>query len=48
LGSPYAAERCDQLHHAYGDRFACPDLLRSMASKGQSFYGQAKKAQSAA
>ena len=48
LGSPYAAERCNQLHHAYGDRFACPDLLRSMASKGQSFYGQAKKAQSAA
>ena len=27
LGSPYAAERCDQLHHAYGDHFACPDLL---------------------
>ncbi|WP_116132983.1 3-hydroxyacyl-CoA dehydrogenase NAD-binding domain-containing protein [Tropicimonas sp. IMCC34043] len=40
LGTPYAAERCDQLAKAYGDRFACPGLLRQMASKGQSFYGR--------
>jgi 3-hydroxyacyl-CoA dehydrogenase/enoyl-CoA hydratase/3-hydroxybutyryl-CoA epimerase len=40
LGSEYAAERCDQLQAAYGDRFACPDLLRDMADKGQSFYGR--------
>ncbi len=40
LGTPYAAERCDQLHAAYGDRFACPELLREMADKGQSFYGR--------
>ena len=40
LGAEYAAERCDQLQQAYGDRFACPDLLREMAAKGQSFYGR--------
>jgi 3-hydroxyacyl-CoA dehydrogenase / enoyl-CoA hydratase / 3-hydroxybutyryl-CoA epimerase len=38
LGSPYAAERCDALETSYGARFACPDLLRDMAAKGQSFY----------
>ncbi len=40
IGTPYAAERCDQLQAAYGDRFACPDLLREMAAKGQSFYNR--------
>ena len=40
LGTPYAAERCDELQAAYGDRFACPDLLREMGEKGQSFYGR--------
>ena len=40
IGTPYAAERCDQLTEAYGDRFACPPLLREMAEKGQSFYGR--------
>jgi 3-hydroxyacyl-CoA dehydrogenase / enoyl-CoA hydratase / 3-hydroxybutyryl-CoA epimerase len=40
LGTPYAAERCDQLTETYGDRFATPDLLREMAGKGQSFYGR--------
>lgn len=40
LGAEYAAERCDQLQAAYGDRFACPGLLREMADKGQSFYGR--------
>ncbi|WP_116599365.1 3-hydroxyacyl-CoA dehydrogenase NAD-binding domain-containing protein [Primorskyibacter marinus] len=40
IGAPYAAERCDQLSSAHGDRFACPDLLREMASKGQEFYGR--------
>ncbi|MDP5216950.1 3-hydroxyacyl-CoA dehydrogenase NAD-binding domain-containing protein [Ruegeria sp. 2205SS24-7] len=38
IGTPYAAERCDQLVATYGDRFACPQLLRDMAAKGQSFY----------
>ncbi|MCT4611558.1 MAG: 3-hydroxyacyl-CoA dehydrogenase NAD-binding domain-containing protein [Pelagimonas sp.] len=40
IGSPYAAERCDQLTQAHGDRFACPPLLREMAEKSQSFYGR--------
>ena len=40
LGTPYAAERCDQLTETYGDRFATPDLLREMAGKGHSFYGR--------
>jgi len=38
IGTPYAAERCDQLQAKYGDRFACPELLREMATRGQSFY----------
>ena len=48
LGTEYAAERCDQLQAAYGDRFACPDLLRDMAAKGQSFYGRFGQAAAAA
>ncbi|WP_299830141.1 3-hydroxyacyl-CoA dehydrogenase NAD-binding domain-containing protein [uncultured Roseobacter sp.] len=40
IGAPYAAERCDQLTETFGDRFKCPDLLREMAAKGQSFYGR--------
>ena len=40
IGTPYAAERCDQLAAKYGERFKCPDLLREMAAKGQSFYGR--------
>jgi len=40
LGSEYAADRCDELAATYGPRFACPDLLRQMADKGQSFYGR--------
>ena len=40
IGAPYAAERCDQLTAEYGDRFACPALLREMAGKNQSFYGR--------
>ncbi len=40
IGAPYAAERCDQLQEAFGDRFACPALLRDMGDKNQSFYGR--------
>ena len=40
LGAEYAAARCDELEAAYGERFKCPDLLREMAAKGQSFYGR--------
>ncbi|MGM0741762.1 MAG: 3-hydroxyacyl-CoA dehydrogenase NAD-binding domain-containing protein [Pseudomonadota bacterium] len=38
IGTPYAAERCDQLEAAYGERFACPALLREMAGRNQGFY----------
>ncbi len=38
IGTPYAAARCDQLSETYGTRFSCPNLLRDMAAKGQSFY----------
>ncbi|MEM7319832.1 MAG: 3-hydroxyacyl-CoA dehydrogenase NAD-binding domain-containing protein, partial [Pseudomonadota bacterium] len=40
IGTPYAAERCDQLAAHHGERFACPALLRDMADKGQTFYGR--------
>lgn len=48
LGTPYAAERCDQLQAEYGDRFECPTLLREMAAKNQSFYGRFAKEDTAA
>ncbi|KAA2313967.1 3-hydroxyacyl-CoA dehydrogenase [Pseudooceanicola sediminis] len=38
IGAAYAAERCDDLAETHGKRFACPDLLREMADKNQSFY----------
>jgi 3-hydroxyacyl-CoA dehydrogenase/enoyl-CoA hydratase/3-hydroxybutyryl-CoA epimerase len=38
IGTPYAAERCDQLQAKFGERFKCPELLREMADKNQSFY----------
>jgi 3-hydroxyacyl-CoA dehydrogenase/enoyl-CoA hydratase/3-hydroxybutyryl-CoA epimerase len=40
IGTPYAAERCDQLTETFGPRFATPKLLREMADKGQSFYAR--------
>ena len=40
LGTAYAAERCDELEAQFGQRFKCPDLLREMAAKNQSFYGR--------
>ncbi len=40
IGTPYAAERCDQLAEKFGPRFATPALLREMAAKTQSFYGR--------
>ncbi|GGG77142.1 3-hydroxyacyl-CoA dehydrogenase [Salipiger pallidus] len=47
LGAPYAAERCDELTEAHGDRFACPELLREMAGKNRSFYGSASQSAAA-
>ncbi len=40
MGTPYAAERCDELADKFGPRFATPALLREMGDKGQSFYGR--------
>ncbi len=40
IGSPYAAERCDQLAEQFGPRFTTPDLLSEMAKKNQSFYAR--------
>ncbi|MDA3858765.1 MAG: 3-hydroxyacyl-CoA dehydrogenase NAD-binding domain-containing protein [Roseovarius sp.] len=48
IGTPYAAERCDQLAEKFGPRFATPSLLREMADKGQSFYGRFDKQADAA
>jgi 3-hydroxyacyl-CoA dehydrogenase/enoyl-CoA hydratase/3-hydroxybutyryl-CoA epimerase len=48
IGTPYAAERCDQLQAKFGDRFECPALLREMAAKNQSFYGRFAKEDTAA
>lgn len=48
IGTPYAAERCDELTAKYGDRFKTPDLLREMAAKGQTFYGRFADQSSAA
>ena len=38
IGTPYAAERCDQLTAEFGPRFTTPALLRDMGDKGQEFY----------
>ncbi|MCR9112311.1 MAG: 3-hydroxyacyl-CoA dehydrogenase, partial [Rhodobacteraceae bacterium] len=48
IGTPYAAERCDQLAEAHGPRFATPALLREMADRNQSFYSRFSDAQNAA
>ena len=40
IGTEYAADRCDQLEAKFGERFKCPDLLREMAAKGETFYGR--------
>ncbi len=37
-GAAWAVARCDQLTEKYGERFRCPDLLREMAKKGETFY----------
>ena len=48
IGTPYAAERCDQLTELFGDRFGTPALLREMGNKGQTFYGRFDKTSAAA
>ena len=41
LGADQAVAICDQLTEAYGPRFEAPKMLRDMAAKGKSFYGNA-------
>ncbi|MBJ7484823.1 3-hydroxyacyl-CoA dehydrogenase NAD-binding domain-containing protein [Brevundimonas sp.] len=41
-------ETCDRLTATYGDRFKVPQLLRDMAAKGETFYGNFEGAQKAA
>jgi len=48
IGTPYAAERCDELAAKFGERFATPNLLREMAAKNQTFYGRFGKEDEAA
>ncbi|MDQ2095519.1 3-hydroxyacyl-CoA dehydrogenase NAD-binding domain-containing protein [Rhodalgimonas zhirmunskyi] len=38
IGTPYAAERCQELTDKFGERFTPPALLKEMGDKGQSFY----------
>ncbi|MBB5516081.1 3-hydroxyacyl-CoA dehydrogenase/enoyl-CoA hydratase/3-hydroxybutyryl-CoA epimerase [Rubricella aquisinus] len=40
MGIPAAVALCDRLTETYGDRFACPALMREMAEKGETFYGR--------
>ncbi len=40
LGAGRAVAICDGLAERFGPRFAAPDLLREMASRGESFYGR--------
>ncbi len=41
LGADQAVAICDQLTEACGPRFEAPKVLRDMATKGESFYGNA-------
>jgi 3-hydroxyacyl-CoA dehydrogenase/enoyl-CoA hydratase/3-hydroxybutyryl-CoA epimerase len=46
-GLAQVVETLDRLTERHGDRFAPPALLREMASKGESFYGNAAKRKAA-
>ncbi|CUJ10151.1 3-hydroxyacyl-CoA dehydrogenase NAD-binding domain-containing protein [Cognatishimia activa] len=47
VGAAWAAEQCDQLEAKFGARFACPQLLRDMAEKSETFYGRFSPAKAA-
>ena len=40
MGTETAALLCDELTAEFGERFACPKLLREMAERGETFYGR--------
>jgi 3-hydroxyacyl-CoA dehydrogenase / enoyl-CoA hydratase / 3-hydroxybutyryl-CoA epimerase len=44
LGAARAVEICDDLKARHGPRFEAPQMLREMAAKGATFYGNAAKA----
>ena len=44
IGAARAVEICDDLTARHGPRFEAPQMLRDMAAKGESFYGNAAKA----
>jgi len=44
LGAARAVEICDDLKARHGDRFDAPQMLRDMAAKGETFYGNAARA----
>jgi 3-hydroxyacyl-CoA dehydrogenase/enoyl-CoA hydratase/3-hydroxybutyryl-CoA epimerase len=43
VGLPQVVATLDRLAQQYGERFAAPKLLRDMAAKGETFYGNALK-----
>ncbi len=43
IGLPKFVEELDRMTKLYGDRFAPPQLLRDMATKGETFYGRFDK-----
>jgi 3-hydroxyacyl-CoA dehydrogenase/enoyl-CoA hydratase/3-hydroxybutyryl-CoA epimerase len=40
IGIPQTLHELDRMKAAYGARFAAPELLRDMAAKGQTYYGE--------
>jgi 3-hydroxyacyl-CoA dehydrogenase/enoyl-CoA hydratase/3-hydroxybutyryl-CoA epimerase len=48
LGLANVVATLDRLAQAHGERFAPPQLLRDMAAKGETFYGNAAKVKKAA
>ncbi|MBL8648583.1 MAG: 3-hydroxyacyl-CoA dehydrogenase, partial [Sphingosinicella sp.] len=47
IGLDEVVRTLDRLTQQYGERFAPPQLLRDMAAKGETFYGNAKLKQAA-
>ncbi|MDX5356971.1 MAG: 3-hydroxyacyl-CoA dehydrogenase NAD-binding domain-containing protein [Rhodobacterales bacterium] len=43
IGAAKAVEICDALEAQYGARFKAPQMLRDMAAKGQTFYGESAR-----
>jgi 3-hydroxyacyl-CoA dehydrogenase/enoyl-CoA hydratase/3-hydroxybutyryl-CoA epimerase len=45
VGLPEFVREADRLAEAYGERFAVPESLRRMAKRGETFYGNQRKAE---